>query len=84
MLDTVETIARTIGRSKTMLTVFTTNHRAIALYKKKGYTVDAASPPDRVLKSGIKKAPYKIMSMDWGNDDEEATDEEGELMQLSD
>jgi ribosomal protein S18 acetylase RimI-like enzyme len=84
MLDTVETIARTMGRSKTMLTVFTTNHRAIALYEKKGYKVDAASPPDRVLKSGIKKAPYKIMSMDLGNDGEEAIDVEDEMMELSD
>ncbi|KAF2854483.1 acyl-CoA N-acyltransferase [Plenodomus tracheiphilus IPT5] len=50
------------GISKTMLTVFTANAGAKALYERLGYEKDACSPRDKVMRRKVIKADYVIMS----------------------
>ncbi|QDS69018.1 hypothetical protein FKW77_009576 [Venturia effusa] len=58
-----ETIARNLGLEKCILTVFTCNVRAEALYRALGYTEDEDSPKERVLRSGkVVRPKYLILS----------------------
>ena len=58
----VEHVARECHIGKTMLTVFTVNKGAKKLYEKLGYTKDACSPGDRVMRTKTIKADFVIMS----------------------
>lgn len=53
-----------LGRSitKTMLTVFKSNEGARALYERLGYSKDACSPQDRIVRKRVIEADYIIMS----------------------
>lgn len=48
--------------TKTMLTVFAVNKGARGLYEKLGYSKDACSPEDKVVRRRVIKADYIIMS----------------------
>lgn len=50
--------------TKTMLTVFKVNEPARNLYSRLGYTKDACSPEDKVVRRRIIEADYIIMSKD--------------------
>jgi len=65
LIQTVESIARMAGVTKVMLTVFTCNEHAAAVYYNLGYAKDAASPADRETRKSVKKAPYMLLSKDW-------------------
>ena len=58
----VEHAALHCGISKTMLTVFTANKGARAMYEKLGYVKDKCSPKDRVTRAKVIEADYMIMS----------------------
>ena len=58
----VENAAEHCGVSKTMLTVFTANTGAMALYEKLGYGKDECSPKDRLTRNKTIKPDYAIMS----------------------
>ncbi|ORY11411.1 acyl-CoA N-acyltransferase, partial [Clohesyomyces aquaticus] len=62
LLDIAEFIAKHGGFSKTMLTVFTSNDRAISLYQRRGYSKDQCSPADKKIRSRFIPADYQIMS----------------------
>lgn len=65
LMKLVETIGRSAGVVKCMLTVFTTNLRAEGFYRSLGYSEDQISPRARVLKSGkVNKPEYFILSKD--------------------
>lgn len=57
-----ELVAQQCGISKIMLTVFTANTGAKALYERLGYSKDACSPRDKVMRRKVVKADYMIMS----------------------
>lgn len=57
-----EHAAQHCGITKTMLTVFTANLGARTLYERLGYTKDACSPRDKVMRRKVVKADYIIMS----------------------
>jgi ribosomal protein S18 acetylase RimI-like enzyme len=65
LIRTVESIATAAGITKIMLTVFTCNEHAAAVYYNLGYVKDAASPAGLETRKGVKKAPYMLMSKDW-------------------
>lgn len=63
LMSLSETLARKLGLEKVMLTVFTCNTRAEALYRRLGYEVDEQSPEERVLRSGkVVRPKYLILS----------------------
>ena len=62
LIGFVEHVARECHIGKTMLTVFTANKGAKKLYETLGYTKDACSPGDRVMRTKTIKADYVIMS----------------------
>lgn len=62
LISFVEDAAGRCGIDKTMLTVFTANKGARALYEKLGYSKDECSPNDRIMRSKIVQADYMIMS----------------------
>ncbi|USP79704.1 acyl-CoA N-acyltransferase [Curvularia clavata] len=62
LMSFVEHVARQCHISKTMLTVFTANEGAKAMYEKVGYEKDECSPGDRVMRNKVVKAEYLIMS----------------------
>lgn len=63
LMDTVETIGANAGLTKSMLTVFKANERAVDWYRKSGYSMDEFSPPARRLRGGVLKDPtYVILS----------------------
>ncbi|EOA81053.1 uncharacterized protein SETTUDRAFT_99803 [Exserohilum turcica Et28A] len=57
-----EAAARACGIDKAMLTVFTANARAKAMYERLGYQKDACSPADRMVRSKVIRADYAVMS----------------------
>lgn len=71
LLKKAEAIARTVGYTKTMLTVFTANEKARRIYEKNGYTRDQSSKPDRVTRGRVIEPDQIIMSKDWRNGQEE-------------
>ena len=62
LIKFVERTAAHISIPKVMLTVFTANKGAIALYSKLGYGKDACSPEDRITRNKTVEADYMIMS----------------------
>ena len=63
LLDIVESIGRSVGVDKAMLTVFRSNETACNWYRKLEYSVDDYSPRDVELRGGvIRQADYLIMS----------------------
>lgn len=62
LIKFAELAAQQCGISKTMLTVFTANTGATALYERLGYSKDACSPRDKVMRRKVVKADYMIMS----------------------
>ncbi|KAF1845599.1 acyl-CoA N-acyltransferase [Cucurbitaria berberidis CBS 394.84] len=62
LIKFVEHAARYCGISKVMLTVFTANEGAKALYEKLGYTEDICSPTDRIMRNKVVKPDFLIMS----------------------
>lgn len=62
LMSFVEHAARQCHIEKTMLTVFTANEGAKAMYEKLGYGKDECSPGDRVMRNKVVKAEYVIMS----------------------
>ncbi|KAH7391692.1 hypothetical protein BKA66DRAFT_458292 [Pyrenochaeta sp. MPI-SDFR-AT-0127] len=62
LMGFVEGAASHCGIGKTMLTVFTSNEGARAMYEKLGYNKDECSPTDRIMRSKTVKADYMIMS----------------------
>lgn len=66
LISFVERAARICEISKTMLTVFKVNEKARALYEKLGYSKDACSPEDRVIRKRVIEADYIIMSKELG------------------
>jgi len=61
-----ENAAHCCGITKTMLTVFSANAGARALYERLGYGKDACSPRDKVMRRKVVKADYMIMSKELG------------------
>lgn len=66
LIGFLETAATNIQvMEKVMLTVFVSNHRALAFYRRRGFEVDESSPRPRKLRGGVVKNPdYAIMSID--------------------
>lgn len=63
LLAIVEDVARNVGASKVMLTVFRANKRAVDWYLRLGYQEDEFSPGPRKLRNGTVKQPsYIILS----------------------
>ncbi|KAF2280794.1 acyl-CoA N-acyltransferase [Westerdykella ornata] len=62
MVSQAEKLVHSTGIGKTMLTVFTSNNPARRCYERLGYTIDEASPEDRVTRRGIIHADYMILS----------------------
>ncbi|KAH9860367.1 hypothetical protein J1614_011698 [Plenodomus biglobosus] len=62
LIKFAELAAQQCGISKTMLTVFTANTGATALYERLGYSKDVCSPRDKVMRRKVVKADYMIMS----------------------
>ncbi|KAH7073104.1 acyl-CoA N-acyltransferase [Paraphoma chrysanthemicola] len=62
LIKLAEEAAAYCGVNKVMLTVFSKNTVARALYEKLGYVKDACSPKDRVTRRGVIEAEYHIMS----------------------
>ncbi|CAE7178261.1 hypothetical protein CFE70_005833 [Pyrenophora teres f. teres 0-1] len=62
LIGYVEHVAQECQIDKTMLTVFTANKGAKRLYEALGYTKDACSPGDRVMRTKTIMADYVIMS----------------------
>jgi ribosomal protein S18 acetylase RimI-like enzyme len=63
LVEVVEVIGRKVGVTKAMLTVFTSNRRALDWYGHLGYREDEFSPGPRRLRNGtVKEATYKILS----------------------
>ncbi|KAF2134095.1 acyl-CoA N-acyltransferase [Dothidotthia symphoricarpi CBS 119687] len=62
LVEFVEKVARRFNISKTMLTVFMSNYKAKAVYKRLGYAKDECSPQARVMRSKTIKPDYVIMS----------------------
>ncbi|KAF2463505.1 acyl-CoA N-acyltransferase [Lindgomyces ingoldianus] len=69
LLGIAEFLAKRAGITKTMLTVFTSNTRAMALYQKRGYKKDECSPADRQIRNKVVVADYRIMSKATHTDD---------------
>lgn len=65
LIFNVEAIAQSVAITKTMLTVFMSNQKAIKAYEAMGYAKDNASPPDRTTRNKIIPADYMIMSKSW-------------------
>ncbi|KAF2710365.1 acyl-CoA N-acyltransferase [Pleomassaria siparia CBS 279.74] len=61
LVGMAEEAARKMGISKTMLTVFSSNKKARALYERLGYGKDACSPANREIRGRIIEADYIIM-----------------------
>ncbi|KAL6709635.1 hypothetical protein ACN47E_001063 [Coniothyrium glycines] len=62
LIKFAEGAARECGISKVMLTVFTANIGARALYERLGYSKDKCSPRDRIVRNKTIEAEYAIMS----------------------
>ncbi|KAI9712161.1 MAG: hypothetical protein M1812_006999 [Candelaria pacifica] len=63
LMDTMETVGRSVGVEKVMLTVFLKNEAGIRFYERLGYTEDDFSPPAKRLRNGLLKRPnYVILS----------------------
>jgi len=62
LMKIAESIARSIGVEKVMLTCFLSNETALKFYEGRGYRVDACSPEDRQIRNKLVKADYMIMS----------------------
>ena len=63
LMKVVEYIGRKAGLSKIMLTVFKSNHKAIAFYNRLGYREDEFSPQPRQLRNGtVIESAYVILS----------------------
>ncbi|KAH7077398.1 acyl-CoA N-acyltransferase [Paraphoma chrysanthemicola] len=62
LIKLAEEAAAYCGITKVMLTVFSKNTAARALYEKLGYVKDECSPKDRVTRRGVIEAEYHIMS----------------------
>jgi ribosomal protein S18 acetylase RimI-like enzyme len=58
----VEEVSLRCAIFKTMLTVFKSNAGAKGLYEKLGYSKDACSPEDKVVRRRVIEAEYLIMS----------------------
>lgn len=70
LMKMVESIARSVGLGKLMLTVFSSNKGARRLYEKLGYTKDQCSPPDREVRGRVIEADYVIMNKELEKQDE--------------
>ncbi|OAL53405.1 acyl-CoA N-acyltransferase [Pyrenochaeta sp. DS3sAY3a] len=62
LIQFVENVASHCGISKTMLTVFTANKGARALYERLGYGKDECSPKPRMTRRKVIESDYMIMS----------------------
>lgn len=64
LMGLLETVASNVSViQKVMLTVFTSNTRALDFYQRLGFEVDDISPVPRTLRNGVIKEPdYAIMS----------------------
>ena len=63
LMHMIEQAGQRAGMEASMLTVFTSNERALAFYKRLGYKVDDYSPEARVFRNGTVKEPdYVILS----------------------
>lgn len=63
LMETVESIGKSVGVEKAMLTVFRSNARAVTWYEKLGYVEDEFSPEARMMRNGVVKEPtYTILS----------------------
>lgn len=62
LMEFAEGVAACCGISKIMLTVFTANKGARAMYEKLGYHRDSCSPHDRQMRNKVVKADYMILS----------------------
>tara|TARA_R110002003_G_scaffold97_7_gene7790 strand:- start:12779 stop:13876 length:1098 start_codon:yes stop_codon:yes gene_type:complete len=62
LIKFAENAAKECGVSKTMLTVFSNNTGARAVYEKLGYVKDACSPEDKIVRKRVIQADYVIMS----------------------
>ncbi|KAF2857744.1 acyl-CoA N-acyltransferase, partial [Piedraia hortae CBS 480.64] len=64
LMHTVESQARKMGRKKVMLTCFTANTPAKRFYERRGYSPDATSPEERVLRGRKVEGDYLIFAKD--------------------
>jgi len=63
LLRVMESIGRSVGVDKAMLTVFRSNESGREFYRKVGYGVDKYSPKNVELRGGVvRQADYMIMS----------------------
>jgi len=62
LLGVAEGVGRRVGVAKAMLTVFATNARAEALYRRRGYEEDWISPAVPRTRSGAGRPEYFILS----------------------
>ena len=63
LMGLVETVGKSAGVDKSMLTVFTENHTALMFYERLGYSKDDYSPQPRKMRNGTVKMPtYLILS----------------------
>ncbi|KAF2003518.1 hypothetical protein P154DRAFT_532262 [Amniculicola lignicola CBS 123094] len=76
LITIAETVAKRSGLSKTMLTVFSANKKALALYNRLGYNKDDCSPADYHLRARRIEHDYKILSKELVLEKEEEKVEE--------
>ena len=62
LLTVFKGLAQTLQIQKLMMTVFTSNTRAIDLYTRLGFTTDPSSPSTRRLRTSLHSPDYKILS----------------------
>ena len=61
LMQLAESIAKSVGVEKVMLTCLLSNEKAHSYYKRRGYVTDVCSPEDRTTRNKTVKADYVIM-----------------------
>jgi len=70
LMDVAEAVGRAVGVAKAMLTVFATNVRAEALYRRRGYSEDSISPTVHKTRKGSGRPEYFILSKRLDSEDD--------------